>query len=245
MSPPFELLERIPQALHPLDRPPPGPGWNHAELADLLPAGLPLRQAAVLVALVERPGGPQVLLTRRTEALRHHAGQIAFPGGRIENSDADPVEAALREAHEEVGLAGALSTPQGYLDPFVTITGFHVFPVVASVAGGFVPVPDPGEVAEAFEVPLGFLLDPANAGLDDRAEALLFAAARGDHAARVIRPALARGAEILAEGQPEENMVRHGGGLDLRGDLGLCLWRLRAGGFVHRDRLRGAVGGYS
>lgn len=162
MSPPFELLERIPQALHPLDRPPPGPGWNHAELADLLPAGLPLRQAAVLVALVERPGGPQVLLTRRTEALRHHAGQIAFPGGRIENSDADPVEAALREAHEEVGLAGALSTPQGYLDPFVTITGFHVFPVVASVRDGFQAVPDPNEVAEAFEVPLKFLLDPGN-----------------------------------------------------------------------------------
>lgn len=162
MSPPFELLERIPQALHPLDRPPPGPGWNHVELADLLPAGLPLRQAAVLVALVERPGGPQVLLTRRTEALRHHAGQIAFPGGRIENSDADPVEAALREAHEEVGLAGALSTPQGYLDPFVTITGFHVFPVVASVRDGFQAVPDPNEVAEAFEVPLKFLLDPGN-----------------------------------------------------------------------------------
>lgn len=162
MNPPFDPLERLPLALLPLDRPPPGPGWNHAELADLLPAGLPLRQAAVLVALVERPGGPQVLLTRRTEALRHHAGQIAFPGGRIENSDADPVEAALREAHEEVGLAGALSTPQGYLDPFVTITGFHVFPVVARVRDTFQAVPDPSEVAEAFEVPLHFLLDPAN-----------------------------------------------------------------------------------
>ncbi|KFN45202.1 hypothetical protein N790_10225 [Arenimonas malthae CC-JY-1] len=121
-----------------------------------------MRPAAVLVALVERAGGPQVLLTRRTEALRHHAGQIAFPGGRIEADDADPVAAALREAQEEVGLAAALSSPLGYLDPFVTITGFHVFPVVASVAGGFVPVPDPGEVAEAFEVPLGFLLDPGN-----------------------------------------------------------------------------------
>jgi len=162
VTPPFDPLERLPHALLPLDQPPPGPGWNHAELADLLPAGLPLRQAAVLVALVERPGGPQVLLTRRTEALRHHAGQIAFPGGRIENSDADPVEAALREAHEEVGLAGALSTPQGYLDPFVTITGFHVFPVVARVRDAFQAVPDPSEVAEAFEVPLHFLLDPDN-----------------------------------------------------------------------------------
>ena len=162
MSPAFDPFERLPRALHPLARPPEGPGWNHAELHDLLPPGQPLRPAAVLVALVERAGGPQVLLTRRTEALRHHAGQIAFPGGRIEADDADPVAAALREAQEEVGLGAALSSPLGYLDPFVTITGFHVFPVVASVAGGFVPVPDPGEVAEAFEVPLGFLLDPGN-----------------------------------------------------------------------------------
>lgn len=162
MSPAFDPFERLPRALHPLARPPQGPGWNHAELQDLLPPGQPLRPAAVLVALVERAAGPQVLLTRRTEALRHHAGQIAFPGGRIEADDADPVAAALREAQEEVGLGAALSSPLGYLDPFVTITGFHVFPVVASVAGGFVPVPDPGEVAEAFEVPLGFLLDPGN-----------------------------------------------------------------------------------
>jgi len=162
VSPAFDPLERLPRALHPLARPPEGPGWNHAELHDLLPPGQPLRPAAVLVALVERAGGPQVLLTRRTEALRHHAGQIAFPGGRIEADDADPVAAALREAQEEVGLGAALSSPLGYLDPFVTITGFHVFPVVASVAGGFVPVPDPGEVAEAFEVPLAFLLDPGN-----------------------------------------------------------------------------------
>lgn len=162
MSPAFDPFERLPRALHPLARPPEGPGWNHAELHDLLPPGQPLRPAAVLVALVERAGGPQVLLTRRTEALRHHAGQIAFPGGRIEADDADPVAAALREAQEEVGLGAALSSPLGYLDPFVTITGFHVFPVVAAVAGGFVPVPDPGEVAEAFEVPLGFLLDPGN-----------------------------------------------------------------------------------
>ena len=162
MNPPPEPFGHIPAALHPLGEPPGGPGWNHAELADLLPPQMPLRPAAVLVALVERRGGPQVLLTRRTEALRHHAGQIAFPGGRIEPDDADPVAAALREAREEVGLNDALSSPLGYLDPFVTITGFHVFPVVATVRGDFVPAPDPSEVAEAFEVPLGFLLDPAN-----------------------------------------------------------------------------------
>lgn len=162
MSPGFDPLDRLPRALHPLARPPDGPGWNHAELVDLLPSGVPLRPAAVLVGLVERAGGPRVLLTRRTDVLRHHAGQIAFPGGRIEADDADPVAAALREAQEEVGLGAGLSSPLGYLDPFVTITGFHVFPVVATVGGAFVPRPDPSEVAEAFEVPLDFLLDPGN-----------------------------------------------------------------------------------
>jgi len=155
-------LDRLDRALHPLVSPPAGPGWNHSELHDLLPSGTELRPAAVLVALIERGDGPHVLLTRRTDGLRHHGGQISFPGGRIEASDADPVAAALREAHEEVGLDAGLSTPRGYLDPFVTITGFHVYPVVATVTGGYVPRLDPSEVAEAFEVPLPFLLDPAN-----------------------------------------------------------------------------------
>ncbi|HEU0153328.1 MAG TPA: CoA pyrophosphatase [Arenimonas sp.] len=162
MSPRSDPFERLPRALHPLDQPPTGPAWNHAELADLLPADVPLRLAAVLVALVEREGGPRVLLTRRTEALRLHAGQVSFPGGRIEADDADPVAAALREADEEVGLAAAQSSPLGYLDPFVTITGFHVYPVVATVVADYRPRLDPSEVAEAFEVPLDFLLDPAN-----------------------------------------------------------------------------------
>ena len=162
MTPPFDPFERMPRALHALDQPPAGPGWNHSEISDLLPAGTPLRPAAVLVALIARAGGPRVLFTRRTEALRHHAGQISFPGGRIEADDADPVAAALREAEEEVGLPARLSVPLGYLDPFVTITGFHVYPVVATVTGDYVPRLDPSEVDEAFEVPLGFLLDPAN-----------------------------------------------------------------------------------
>jgi 8-oxo-dGTP pyrophosphatase MutT (NUDIX family) len=162
VTPPFDPLERLSRALHALDQPPAGPGWNQAELSDLLPIGTPLRPAAVLVALIARAQGPRVLLTRRTEALRHHAGQISFPGGRIEADDADPVAAALREAQEEVGLVPGLSSPMGYLDPFVTITGFHVFPVVATVSGDYVPRLDPSEVAEAFEVPLEFLLDPAN-----------------------------------------------------------------------------------
>ena len=160
-SDPFEHLAR---ALHPLHSPPAGPGWNRADIFDLLPPEFPLRPAAVLVALVERADGPRVLLTRRTDALRHHGGQVAVPGGGIEDTDADPVAAALREAAEEVGLAPALARPRGYLDPFVTITGFHVFPVVATVAGSYLARPDPSEVAEAFEVPLPFVLDPANVG---------------------------------------------------------------------------------
>ncbi len=155
---------RFSRALHPLDQPPTGPGWNFPELVDLLPdAGRSLRPAAVLVGLVERGQGTQVVLTRRTEALRHHAGQIAFPGGRIESGDRDPVAAALREAQEEIGLAAEQATTLGYLDPFVTITGFHVYPVVASVAPQFSARPDPGEVDEVFELPLDFLMDPANA----------------------------------------------------------------------------------
>jgi 8-oxo-dGTP pyrophosphatase MutT (NUDIX family) len=158
---PADWLRRLPRALHPLVDPPIGDGWNLTEIADLLPPG-PLRPAAVLVGLIERPGGTHVLLTRRHEQLRHHAGQIAFPGGRIEPHDDGAIGAALREAHEEVGLATAHAEPLGFLDPFVTITGFHVVPVVARVHTDFLPVPDPGEVDEVFEAPLAFLLDPAN-----------------------------------------------------------------------------------
>ncbi|KFN50345.1 NUDIX hydrolase [Arenimonas composti] len=156
------LIVRLDRALHPLSRPPAGPGWNHAEVAELLPADAPLQPAAVLVGLVSRADGAHVLLTRRTDVLRHHAGQVSFPGGRIEATDTDPVAAALREANEEIGLALPQAQPLGYLDPLVTISGFHVFPVVATLAADFVPRPDPSEVAATFEVPLAFLLDPAN-----------------------------------------------------------------------------------
>jgi 8-oxo-dGTP pyrophosphatase MutT (NUDIX family) len=160
---PLAVIERLQRALHPLAAPPSGDGWNKPQLIDFLPdGGNNLSPAAVLIGLIARPEGFQVLLTRRTEGLRHHGGQISFPGGRIEAEDSDPVAAALREAHEEVGLAPALTMPLGFLDPFVTITGFHVFPVVAQISIDYVPRLDPGEVAEAFEVPLDFLLDPAN-----------------------------------------------------------------------------------
>jgi 8-oxo-dGTP pyrophosphatase MutT (NUDIX family) len=150
------------RALHPLDAAPEGRGWNVEELSDLLPSDSQAMEAAVLVGLVERPAGVQVLLTRRTDALRHHGGQVSFPGGRIEAEDGDAVEAALREAHEEIGLERRQATPLGYLDPLTTITGFRVLPIVASLDPGFVARPDPAEVAEVFEIPLAYLMAPEN-----------------------------------------------------------------------------------
>lgn len=164
MTPLLESFEYYTRALHPLATPPGACAWNLDELIDLLPDGVEgLRPAAVLVGLVDRGQGQQVVLTRRTEGLRHHAGQISFPGGRIESHDANPVAAALREAQEEIGLAPAQACALGYLDPFVTITGFHVFPVVAAIAPSFIAQRDPGEVDEVFELPLDFLMDPVNA----------------------------------------------------------------------------------
>jgi 8-oxo-dGTP pyrophosphatase MutT (NUDIX family) len=155
-------VERIAAALHPLTSAPGGDGWNHAEVIDLLPDDQPLVEAAVLIGLIQRAEGTQVLLTRRTDALRNHAGQVSFPGGRLEAGDADAVAAAVRETFEEVGITPAQVAPIGYLDAFVTITGFRVLPVVATIASDYVARPDPDEVAEVFEVPLSFLLDPAN-----------------------------------------------------------------------------------
>lgn len=153
---------RLRKALHPLTAAPAGQGWNTEELRDLLPRDAATVEAAVLVGLVPRAEGLMVLLTRRTDALRQHAGQVSFPGGRMETGDADPVAAALREAHEEIGLAPASASPWGYLDPLTTITGYRVLPVVAGVDPGFVAEPDPNEVAAVFEVPLDYLMTPAN-----------------------------------------------------------------------------------
>lgn len=148
-------------ALHALETPPDGPGWNLAELHDLLPPD-DFTAAAVLVGLVPRSAGTQVLLTRRTDGLRHHGGQVSFPGGRIESTDRDAVAAAIRETGEEIGVLPAQIAPLGFLDPLATITGFRILPIVAMVAPDYVARLDPGEVADVFEVPLAFLLDPAN-----------------------------------------------------------------------------------
>jgi 8-oxo-dGTP pyrophosphatase MutT (NUDIX family) len=119
---------------------------------------LRLRRAAVLVPLVERTDGLHVLLTRRTDHLSSHAGQISFPGGRAEELDSSPIETALREAEEEIGLHRRHVEIIGVLPEHVTISAYRVTPVVALVRPPFELRADPGEVAEIFEVPLDFLM---------------------------------------------------------------------------------------
>lgn len=152
------------------------PAWIRARLARPAPPAahglsdgfrLPGREgpptpAAVLVPLVDRAEGITVLLTQRSAALPDHPGQISFPGGRIETADADAASAALRETHEEIGLPRGQVTLLGELPHYETVTGFRVTPVVGWVDPPFELVPDPVEVADVFEVPLAFLMDPAH-----------------------------------------------------------------------------------
>jgi 8-oxo-dGTP pyrophosphatase MutT (NUDIX family) len=132
------------------------------ELTVLLDPGRSLRPAAVLVPLVERGSCVNVVFTRRASGLRRHGGQVAFPGGRVDPGDASLAHAALREAHEEIGLDPAAVELIGALDTHETVTQFSVTPYVGRVMRSFAPVRDPVEVAEVFEVPLAFLLDPGN-----------------------------------------------------------------------------------
>jgi 8-oxo-dGTP pyrophosphatase MutT (NUDIX family) len=138
------------------------PPWEpEARREERFAAGDEVRDAAVLVGLVQRPESITVLLTERTAHLNDHAGQISFPGGRSEAGDADPVATALRESAEEVGLPPAKIEVLGTLPLLLTGTGFAVTPVVGLVMPPFTLMPDPFEVAEVFEVPLAFLMDPA------------------------------------------------------------------------------------
>ena len=121
----------------------------------------PVRPAAVLIPVVDHPE-PTVLLTQRSAHLNDHAGQISFPGGKIDATDASPLDAALREAEEEIGLGRQFIDPIGYLDLYATSFGFRILPTVARVKPGFKLRISHAEVDDTFEVPLAFLMDPAN-----------------------------------------------------------------------------------
>jgi 8-oxo-dGTP pyrophosphatase MutT (NUDIX family) len=128
------------------------------------PAEMTLRPAAVLVAVTDRPGhpdGPGVLMIQRPTNMRAHPGQAAFAGGKIDAGET-PIEAALREAHEELGIDPARVRVVGESDRFLTGTGYDITPVVAVVPGDIAITPNPGEVAQWFEPPFGYILDPAN-----------------------------------------------------------------------------------
>jgi len=120
-----------------------------------------LKPAAVLLPIVQKRE-PTVLFTQRTPHLAQHSGQVSFPGGRAEAADASLVATALRETHEETGITPDFVSVAGFLDPYETGTGFAILPVIGLLRAGFSLMPNPAEVAEIFEVPLAFLLDPAN-----------------------------------------------------------------------------------
>lgn len=134
---------------------------NPEMLADFAVMDAP-RPAEVLIGIVARPAGLTVLLTQRTDSLSTHAGQISFPGGRVDDGDGFPGAAAMREAEEEIGLDRRLITPLGFIDGYRTGTGYCITPLVAMIAPTLVLRLNPQEVADAFEVPLAFLMDPAN-----------------------------------------------------------------------------------
>lgn len=146
--------------------PQPPEGWNRSDddmndRARMIPNGVITKPASVLIGIVNRAAGPTVLLTQRTAHLSSHAGQIAFPGGRRDEGET-ALQAALREADEETGLKPEFVTPLGYLDGYLTVTHYLVTPVVALVREGFSLQAHAHEVDEIFEVPLNFLMDPAN-----------------------------------------------------------------------------------
>lgn len=148
----------------------PGPETSDHDLNPdfVMPEGRVLRPAAVLVPLRQMETGLKVILTKRSSRLKHHPGQIAFPGGKLDEGDNGPVAAALRESHEEIGLPERSVEVLGTLPAHETVTGFTVTPVLGSVRGAFDPVPEIGEVDEVFEVPFDHVLNRASFSVQSR-----------------------------------------------------------------------------
>jgi 8-oxo-dGTP pyrophosphatase MutT (NUDIX family) len=155
------LRFEIPPGLTDASIVPPSGDQGTDRMLEIIAREQPIRPAAVLIAVVDHPQ-PTVLLTQRAAHLHDHAGQISFPGGKIDPTDATPLDAALREAWEEIGLSREFIDPIGYLDLYGTGFGFRILPTVARVRPGFSLRISEDEVDDAFEVPLGFLMNAAN-----------------------------------------------------------------------------------
>jgi 8-oxo-dGTP pyrophosphatase MutT (NUDIX family) len=135
---------------------------------DLRPQGRVLRPAAVLMPFCQSPRGVELILTKRASGLKHHPGQIAFPGGKVDEGDADVVAAALREAEEEIGLPRGNVEVLGRMAPHETVTGFTVTPILGRVRATFEPIPEPGEVEEVFTVPFAHIADRSRYIIESR-----------------------------------------------------------------------------